>query len=597
MEDILFLVGKENIKQKISITSIMMWLLVIFVIFVSLYVYIFQKKNYIYFQKIADNFKNISFILPAKRGNILDANNKYLVKSIESWNLYINLDKATDEEKEIFLNLAKAKKIFYRGNYAFISNLSLDEISSVMIKITNEKNKYKYLELIPSFSRENYLGEAAGSMIGYLGFDENAEDDIFVGKAGLELTYDNYLKGKEGKIVYQHLPNGDKGDKIEEIEPVDGYDIKTTIISDFQKKAYELMKNYFEENNYKRGALIALNPKTGAVYALISYPSYNPDWFLNNIQQATKILSDPNHPLFNRAIAGLYSPGSTIKPIVAIGALSENVITPEKKIYAGGELKIPNPYIPGTYSIFRDNKVHGWTDMKKAIAESVNIYFYILGGGFGDQPGLGIEKLIKWWKIFQLDQLSGIDILGEKPGFLPTPENKKELHPIDPIWRLGDTYNVSIGQGDLLVTPLRITLWTSALATNKLVKPFLVQEIKDKHNNIIFQRKTEYIWENLLNDKYLKIVQEGMRQTVTNGTAKYLNDLPFPVAGKSGTPEILGKKKLNAIFTGYAPYPDPEIVMTLLIEDVPLGSVATLPLYKQIITEYFKITHPEFFKM
>jgi penicillin-binding protein 2 len=348
------------------------------------------------------------------------------------------------------------------------------------------------------------------------------------------------------------------------------------------------MKEYFKERGYKKGALVAMNPKTGAIIAMISFPSYDPSVFLSDPVKVNEIIENSLQPLFNRAISGLYSPGSTIKPVIAIAALEEGVIDEKEEIYAGGYLKIPHPYIPGTYSIFHDNKVHGWTDLRKAIAESVNVYFYIVGGGYENKEGLGIRRILKWWQIFGLGQKTGIDLPGENSGFLPSPENKYKTNPLDTIWRLGDTYNVSIGQGDLLVTPLQITLWTAALATNKLVKPYIVQRIIDQNGKIVFEHKEEIVWQGVLNQDKLKAVQEGMRGTVTYGTGKYLSDLPYKIAGKSGTPEILGKKKLNAIFTGYAPYEDPEIVLTILIEEVPIGSVAVLPLYKEVIKAYFQ---------
>ncbi len=195
--------------------------------------------------------------------------------------------------------------------------------------------------------------------------------------------------------------------------------------------------------------------------------------------------------------------------------------------------------------------------------------------------------MIKYWKLFNLGQKTGIDLIGEKEGFLPSPETKKK-NIFDPIWRLGDTYNVSIGQGDLLVTPLQIALWTSAFVNNKIYQPFIVQKILDENNRVIFERKPKILKENLISEENLKIIQKAMRMTVTQGTAKaYLADLPL--AGKSGTPQAFGKNKLNAIFTGYFPYDKPEIVMTLLIEDVPSGSIATLPLYRELVKTYLEL--------
>jgi penicillin-binding protein 2 len=329
-----------------------------------------------------------------------------------------------------------------------------------------------------------------------------------------------------------------------------------------------------------------MNPKTGEIISLISYPSYDNNIFIKEREKVKEILKNPYSPMFNRIVSGLYNPGSTIKPILAVGALEEKIIDPNKKILANGEIRIPNPYFPGKYSVFKDWKVHGWVDMREAIANSVNVYFYTIGGGYGDQIGLGVWRIKKYFELFGLGRKTGIDLLKEEAGYIGDPELKKK-NIFDPIWRIGDTYNISIGQGEILVTPLQIALFTSALAENKIVVPYIVKKIYDQNGKIIYERKPIIVKENLVKPENLRIVQEGMRMTVTSGTAKILKDLKIEVAGKSGTPQILGKKKLNAIFTGYAPYQNPEIVMTLFIEEVPEGSVATLPLYKSLIELYF----------
>lgn len=586
MEELLFFTGKEKTKKGLQLPKIIFIIYTLLITFIVFYFIFINKTHGIYYQNLAKNFKTLEFLIPAKRGNILDQHGKLIAQSIPAFDIYINLQKATEEEKDVFANLIQNNRVFYRGEYALLRAVPLKDIS----EIVNQKDKYPNFEILPSYSRLYFGGEAIGHISGYIGFSQESNSDLFYGLSGLEKFYDSYLRGKPGKIVYRRKPNGDKGEKINEVESVAGYDIVTTIDLEFQEKSYQLMKDYFQKNGFQKGVLLALNPKTGEVIALISFPSYDPNWFFNNSQKINQIFQDPLEPLFNRAISGQYSPGSTIKPLVGLAALEEGIVTPEKEFYAGGSLRIPHPYIPGQFSIFHDWKVHGWTDLRKAIAHSVNVYFYIIGGGYQDQIGLGIQKLLKWWKIFHLGQKTGIDLPGESSGFLPTPENKYKLHPLNPIWRVGDTYNVSIGQGDLLVTPLQIALWTAALATNKLVKPHLIDKIIDQNGNVIFQKNASYFWQNLLNEKNLKVIQEGMRQAVTEGTAKYyLADLPYEIAGKTGTPEILGKRKLNSIFTGYAPYDDPEIVLTILIEETPEGSISVLPLYREVMKTYFEL--------
>jgi len=433
-------------------------------------------------------------------------------------------------------------------------------------------------------------------LLGYLGFPTETEiatfgfqPEEFIGKTGLEKTYQHYLRQSYGELVFERDAKNQVQRLVKKIEARPGFNLVTTIDAEFQRRSYELMRDYLGRIGVHRGVLVALDPNTGEILALISYPSFDNQIFVNNRKNLMQVLNDADRPLFNRAIAGLYAPGSTIKPILAAAALEEKIISPEKQIYSSGELRIPNPYFPGRFSVFKDWRAHGWVDMRSAIANSVNVYFYTIGGGYGDQPGLGINLLNKYFGLFGLGQITGVDFIGEEKGFLPTPETKKK-NLLDPVWRLGDTYNVSIGQGDLLVTPLQISMFTSALATNKLYQPFLVKQIKSADmETVIYERQPKIIKENLVNPANLKIVQEGMRMTVTQGTAKSLSDLDIEVAGKSGTPQVFGKNKLNAIFTGYAPYNQPEIVLTLLFENVPSGSGITLPLYRDIVKLYFEL--------
>jgi penicillin-binding protein 2 len=552
------------------------------------YLQVFFKEKFLTLEKNIN--KIVYFIFPA-RGKIFDRNGKIIADSLPTFDAYIDLkkiDKIPFELKGSF---------FYRGNQLIVRDIDREIALKFLIK------KIDGLEIVPSFKRIYFGEEAFGNLIGYLGFpdedDQNYYQEEFVGKSGIEFSYQNYLHGKAGEIVYKRENKSLK--KISEFNPQPGKNLVLTIDFNFQKKAYELIKNYLQEHNYQKAVFIALNPKNGEVISLISYPSYDSNWFLKDKEKVLKIFKDQNNPLFNRAISGIYAPGSTIKLIVAAGALEEKIISPQVKIYSAGQIKIPNPYFPGTYSIFKDNKIHGWTDIKKAIADSVNVYFYVIGGGYPYNDlqtdpsnikikGLGIQLLNKYWKLFHLGEKLGIDIIGEKNGFLPSPENTHN-NIFDNSWRLGDTYNVSIGQGDVLVTPLQISAWTAAFATNKICKPYLVKKIIDEKGKIILEKTPQILRENLIKEENLKIIQEGMRMTVTQGTAKILNDLPVKVAGKSGTPEIFGKKKLNAIFTGYFPYEDPQIVMTLLIENVPLGSVATLPLYKELVKAYLELNH------
>jgi len=598
-------IDEEILKEKqefyFKVFSLPFFYTLIFILVNLFFVFVVFKYSLIEFKKwslYAEKNRTLKIKIPAPRGLIYDRNNKIIADNIPSFDLVANLLALSNEDLEYINKIITENNLNYEiiDNTLYVKNLKKEAAFQLMIKYSNSFD----VRVTNSFIRRHKFDESLGNLIGYVGFpDETEIEDFkvepqdFVGKTGIEKKYQNYLKGKDGSLEIEKDVKSDIIKIIKKTAPKSGYNLKLTIDADFQKKAYEIMDKYMKERGYKKGGAIMMNPHTGEILALISYPSFESNAFIENDKEKIKeILSNPSHPLFNRIVSGLYAPGSVIKPILAAGALEEKIISPDKKIYASGSIKIPNPYVPNTYSIFRDWKVHGWTDMRKAIANSVNIYFYTIGGGYGDQIGLGIYRIKKYFELFGLGKKTNIDFPGEKEGFLPDPETKKK-NILDPIWRLGDTYNISIGQGDLTVTPLQIAVFTSALVTNKLIVPFLVKEILDENNRPIFIKKTQIVKEKLISEENLKIIQEGMRMTVTEGTAKILNDFPIPIAGKSGTPQILGKKKLNAFFTGYAPYPNPEIVLVVFIEEVPEGSVATLPLYKELIKLYFQ-NHPQY---
>ncbi len=593
-------IDEEIIKEKgefyfkfLKLPSFLFWIFFIILFIYGIYflkIAVFEHKRWIL---AAEGNQILEVTLPAPRGLILDRNKKILCENEASFDLIADLNKLSESTLNEIENIISIYNLDYEisGNNLYVKNLPKEIALKFLIKFPN----FLELMVLNTFQRKCNFQEEFSNLIGYLGLPDKEEvakykvkEHEYIGKMGIEKSYNRFLRGTNGTIKFVKDAKLNIVKISEKKEPIIGNYLVLTIDYDFQKKAYEAMKRYMKENGYKKGGLIAMNPNTGEILAMISYPSFDINIFTKERKKLEEVLENPFNPLFNRIISGLYSPGSVIKPLIAIGALEEKIIDPNKKIYSSGELRIPNPYFPGTYSVFRDWKVHGWVNMKEAIANSVNIYFYTIGGGYGDQQGLGIYRIKKYLELFGLGRKTGIDLIGEKDGFIPTPETKKQ-NKIDPNWRLGDTYNISIGQGDILVTPLQIAVFTSALATNKLVRPYLVKEIVDYKGQIIFKNHPKIIKENLVNSENLKIVQEGMRMTVTQGTAKILADLP--IAGKSGTPEIFGKKKLNAFFTGYAPYEKPEIVLVVFIEEVPIGSVATLPLYREIMEIYFSKNH------
>ncbi|MEK7089599.1 MAG: penicillin-binding transpeptidase domain-containing protein, partial [Patescibacteria group bacterium] len=406
--------------------------------------------------------------------------------------------------------------------------------------------------------------------------------DDQIGRSGLEAYYDTFLRGENGKDVTFKSAGGEVKDERVEKESKAGKNVRTYIDSEFQTYFYNRLADQLKSIGRDIGLGIAIDPRNGEILALVNVPGFD----INNVGQA---LVDARKPLFNRVISGVYSPGSTIKPLVAIAALTEKLIDPKKQILSIGYIELPNPYNPDKPSRFLDWKPHGWVDMYSALARSSDVYFYAVGGGFKDQKGLGIYKLKEWWDMFGLAQKTNIDLPGEKVGFLPDPEwkQKKTGQP----WRIGDTYNVSIGQGDFMITPIELINYIAAIANGgTFYKPRVVESISDTKGNEVLRT-----YPSTLADIREKIkdaipdVQQGMRDAVRKsyGTANLLSTLPVEVAGKTGTAQIENNTKTNAFFVGYEPYVNPQIAVLVLIENSKEGDSNTIPVARDVMLWYY----------
>ncbi|MCK5027626.1 MAG: hypothetical protein KAS07_04355, partial [Candidatus Pacebacteria bacterium] len=279
--------------------------------------------------------------------------------------------------------------------------------------------------------------------------DGNYYKTEYTGDAGVEKTYNTKLNGKNGlKIIERNALLEIESENIID-PPTDGEDITLTIDVRVQTKLYSFIKDLAYEKEFKGGTGIIMNVNSGAVLALTSYPEYN-STIISNGEDAETIAQyavDENKPYLNRAISGRYTPGSIVKPFVAIGALNEGVITPEKSILSTGKLVVQNPWNPELSTVFTDWKAHGWVDVRDALAVSSNVYFYEVGGGFepDGQEGIGIAKIERYVRMFGLGETSGIDIPGEVDGVIPNPQWKADNFDGED-WRIGDTYNTAIGQ-------------------------------------------------------------------------------------------------------------------------------------------------------
>ncbi len=474
--------------------------------------------------------------------------------------------------------------------------LSEDVSPEVLIELKSAN--LPAVQITKGFQRSYPDGPSLSQVLGYTSFVNRKDLEIrpeltaqdMIGKSGIEAIYDDALRGKVGSYVRVEDSKGNILSEQEKRSPEIGNAIHTTIDAEFQKYFYNRLGSGLRALGRDIGVGIAINPKTGEVLSMVQYPTFDGNIFgaPGHAAEKKEYLTSPLRPLFNRSVSGVYNPGSTIKPLVAIAALAEGVISPDKELYSPGFLDVPNRYDPEHPSRFVDWRPQGWVDVHDALAQSSNVYFYLVGGGSPQQgsrgevldgqkgiTGLGISRLSTWWQKFGLGQKTGIDLPSEATGVLPGPDTKKDS------WLLGDTYNVSIGQGNLLITPIQLVSYIGAVANGgKVFEPYLVSDNHEAKVNADLTQLSPHIRE----------IQEGMRNGVTSGlgTSRLLKDLPFAAAGKTGSAQVKNNTEQNAFFVGYAPYEDPQIAIVVLIENSREGSANTLPIANDVLNWYYE---------
>ena len=441
------------------------------------------------------------------------------------------------------------------------------------------------ISVVDTYAREYPQGSAFSTVLGYTSLitagdlEKNpglSSRDI-IGKSGVEMFYDDQLRGQPGVISKLRNARGTVLTEQEKQPPEIGQTLALTIDGEFQKYFVQRVQQGLQALGRSSGVAMAMDPQTGEVLALANFPTFDNNVFVRSgtNKEKAELLTSSQRPLFDRAISGLYAPGSTIKPLMGVAALKEGVIDPGREIFSPGYLDIPNPYNPDKPTRYLDWRYQGNVNLAYAIAQSSDVYFYEVGGGFAGIPGLGISRIREWWQKFNLGTPTGIDLPGEGKGFLPSPEWKEKTQ--NKPWLLGDTFNISIGQGDLLVTPVQLLTYISGLANgNKLYKPYLA---KDVQSPTVLADFSDLAGE-------IKEVQKGMRLTVTSpqGTAYLLHDLPIPIAGKTGSAQIHNNTKENAFFTGYnvVTGDQPQVAILILVEESKEGSLNTIPIARDV---------------
>jgi penicillin-binding protein 2 len=470
--------------------------------------------------------------------------------------------------------------VLLKENIEHEQALSLLESGSQLSGISIEKTAIRDYVNGPIFSHilgyEGKIGEKElDQNQGYLLTD-------YIGKQGIEKSYEQYLRGVHGADQVEVDSMGNTKREIGIVNSVPGSDLIMSVDSELQKKLYDSINAILEKTGTRTASAVAINPQNGQVLAMVNVPSYDNNLFANKISgnDYVGLINNPDKPLFNRAISGEYPPGSTIKPAIATAALSEGIITPSTIIDSlGGSLRI------GSYS-FGDWKVHAPSDVRTAIAQSNDIFFYTVGGGYGNIQGLGMDRMKKWDNLFGFGSPTGIDIGGEASGLIPSEQWK--LDNVHEKWSVGNSYHSAIGQGYVSATPLQLANYTAAIANGgTLYKPHLVSQIK-KSDGTLTNIDPEIIRSNFVSSDVLSVVREGMRQTVTGGTAQPLKDMPIEIAGKTGTAQFgVGAKQEHGWFISFAPYNNPQIAMAVLVEGAGEGFTSALPVTKEVYSWYF----------
>jgi penicillin-binding protein 2 len=605
--------GKNNRPKEFLGLALNQKRLTIFLFFIfGILAVLFAKTAYLqvikgnYYRQIAEGNRIRVETISAERGIIYDRNLRPLVKNIPAFSLYLipsDFPKDEDKRQAVLGHLAEIIKMNPGEIEKKLENISPYSYTPVLLKENMEYEEAIRLKIESAYlsgvslkleSRREYLKgdndevKSLSHILGYVGkINEEELEELdgyepidLLGKTGIELFYENLLRGKNGKKQIEVDVLGKEKSVIAKEEPTAGKNIILTLDLDLQKKMEEILASRLAPARKFRAAAVVLNPKSGRILSLVSLPTFDNNLFARGIssQEYSALLSDNNNPLFNRAIMGEYPSGSTIKPVIAAAAIEEEIIKQNTSFNSTGGLQVSRWFFP-------DWKAggHGWTNVTRAIAESINTFFYIIGGGYEDFNGLGVDRIVKYVKLFGLGEKLGVDLPHETSGLLPTEEWKEKTK--GEQWYIGDTYHLSIGQGDILVTPLQIAAATSVFANGgTLYRPHLLSGVE----GIAEQSAKNYIIrQDFIGKENIDIVRAGLRQAVTSGSAEKMLGLSVTSAGKTGTAQWSTTKLPHAWFTAFAPYDNPEIVVTVLVEEGEGGSRIALDIAYDFLQWYF----------
>lgn len=552
--------GKEIVRSPWRITSLfIICIILFFIIFVRIFhLQIVEGKIN---RELADGNRIQIKIIHAPRGVIFDRNGKILASNSPAFRL---LDPKTKKVRLISREQALELEV---KNDPKVSELEIDHV------------------------RTYPLGETLAHVIGYVGevSEEELKTEEFknyklgdrIGKMGIEAQYEKILRGVDGGEIIEVDSSGKTVRTLRKNVPIPGQNVYITIDSELQEKIYQLTKDAISKVDSCCGVAVAMDPQSGQVLALLSFPTFDPNIFTNveNEGVISETLTNPSSPILNRVIGGTYPPGSTFKIVSALAGLTSGKFGEHTTIQDNGVMYI-GPFKFTNWYFNQYGKTEGPVDLIKAIKRSNDTYFYNVGQAVGE------KVLAQWAKKLNLGEILGIDLPGELRGLIPDNDWKMENYGLP--WYPGDTLHMAIGQGFVLTTPLQILGITSYIASDGTIyKPHLLQKItKDTKDSFVF--KSQAIHSNLADPKWVKLIKKGLEEvTKQGGTAWPFFIFPIPTAGKTGTAEYGDPKdRTHAWYTSYAPAENPRIVLTILIEGGGEGSSVAAPVAKEVYRWY-----------
>ena len=589
-----------NKKQTLRLQTMLGLCFLLFGILLGRMVYL-QLWRGEYYTKQSDGNRLRQSRIIAPRGLIFDKNGKELVNNLPGY--AVVLQKQADYKPETLQHISQLlgipvevikKKIKESQNYyepiLLKSDLSLEMVTKieeqrrympeVMLSVQPIRN-YPYKEL--GVHALGYVGEVSSYEI-EKGLFKNVTQGSIVGKSGLEKSYDKILRGEDGAFMEEVDVAGNVVKHYDSVQPVPGKNLQLTLdfrlqqsLENFTDKHLAFLRSSGLAPRARAAAVVALDPRNGAVRAMVSRPGYDPNLFVHGISSKdwNRINDDDSYPLNNKVISGEYPPGSTFKIVTGSAAFELNKVGLNEPIYDGGF----HPLVPTMGNA--GGEVLGWLTFISALAMSDNVYFYELGNR------VGIDNIAKYARLYGFGEKTGIDLEGESKGLVASKQVKREIWNED--WRLGDTFNAAIGQGFNLTTPMQLSVMLSIVANGGIkYQPYLVDSILNADGSFFDRPKRAEAKHIDVSQQTIDYMRQGMSATTKEGgTASYISQLPKPIAGKTGTAENSHGRD-HGLFVAYGPVEDPELVVVCIVEQGGFGSTAAGPIVYKAFEEYFK---------